>query len=95
VRNAWRIALALALIGCNEWVALAPEPEAYPLATAKRICHAHAEREASRGPGYGPGGERIDPATYRREFSRCMRAHGWELRRKRHAPGAEADQRAG
>lgn len=94
MKTAGSLALLGALaLGCSEWVALAPEPESYPFETARRICHAHAQRESEREAErvWDPGRrERPDPGVYSRAFRECMRAHGWVLRRK----GSQSEERS-
>lgn len=75
--------LALLLAACSEWAPLGPEPEVYPLESAQRICRSWAERGGERGPVFPGREQRVDPSTYNRVFKECMRAHGWELRRRR------------
>jgi hypothetical protein len=78
--------LVFGLAGCVEWVSTREGPEAIPLATARRICDDYAEREIEGDRPLGmswPSGRRsTDRSRYSYYFNRCMRAQGWELRRR-------------
>ena len=94
----------VAAFGCaqREWVALRPEPEAYPLESAKRICDHHAEKQATvylPGPTGWPSDRDtyLDAARYQRLFTRCMEHYGWVLQTvpDPEEPPAPAEQRGG
>lgn len=81
----------LSAVACapTEWVATGET--LYDFDLARRICGEHAERQAARHRGRHEGLGRVpnpgeSGAVYSREFAKCMKHYGWELRPVSDAP---------